>query len=291
MAGLELGDIIRKEGLNTSIGRTVPLEGITDNYTYETSYCLSACAYAFLGGVSRDYDKNSVYGIHRFGSDRPISGEDAQVVTSIIAKYIQQMGVDLSVLRAASLVPFNGDIFAVPVGIAKTMRIIYDPSGRASFVVEQRGSRTVAVFQTMKGSLSYNGELSCEAGKRIMRIYDIQGIVPDLLKESKNYPVEVEVNGKKVSGVVSYERTNPANMTLYIPEMNETSFAGRGFMLEMIYNPHLAAMKSSSKEKGSAVSPKFVEMVTWLDAVHKFSFNLVADNGERTLPIVFRDCK
>jgi hypothetical protein len=80
-------------------------------------------------------------------------------------------------------------------------------------------------------------------------------------------------------------------MTLYIPEMNETSFAGHGFILEMIYNPHLAATKSSTKEKGCVVFPKSVEMVTWLDAVHKFAFNLVADNGERTLAIVFRGCK
>jgi hypothetical protein len=197
--------------------------------------CVSACAYAFLGGITRDFDKNSIYGIHRFGSDRPISGDDAQVLTTVIAKYIQQMGVDMSVLQAASFAPYDGDVFIVPVEAAKSMRIIYDPSGAASFVIEQHGTKTVALFQAMKAEIPYRGELACEASRRIMRIYDSEGIVPSLLKQAKHYLIEAEANGKKLSGFATYERTNPPAMIFDIPEMDENSFAEPGFALTLIF--------------------------------------------------------
>jgi hypothetical protein len=119
-AGLTLGKMIRNARLNTVIGHTIDLEGIMNNYTYPDAHCLSACAYAFLGGVSRFYSDSDVYGIHRFGvSQGEISGDQAQVISSIVAKYIEEMGVDLSVFELASLASFQDQIYRVPVAVAK----------------------------------------------------------------------------------------------------------------------------------------------------------------------------
>ena len=54
MAGLKLGEAIRKHQLNTGIGRSVMLEeGTMLEHSYKHAVCASSCAYAFLGGVSR----------------------------------------------------------------------------------------------------------------------------------------------------------------------------------------------------------------------------------------------
>ena len=55
-AGMELGRIIRKHGAGTHI---------IDHRTVLPGQCYSACALAFLGGVSRFIDNAARYGVHR----------------------------------------------------------------------------------------------------------------------------------------------------------------------------------------------------------------------------------
>jgi hypothetical protein len=129
MAGLEVGQMIREAGMNTSIGHTVPLEGLMNIYSYKHAYCVSACAYAFLGGVTRSYENYDTHGIHRFGAGSgTISRDGAQAISGIVAKYVSSMGVDLSVFELASTASFDKDIYRVPVATAKRMRVIYGPT-------------------------------------------------------------------------------------------------------------------------------------------------------------------
>ena len=130
-----------------------------------------ACAYAFLGGVVRSYKGDSVYGIHRFGTRAGtggLSGDDAQVVSSIVAKYIQSMDVDLSVFELASTTSFEGDIYWVPTTVAKQMRIIYDPTGLTNFVIEQRNGTTVASFKVESYTRKFEGVIACSRGERLL---------------------------------------------------------------------------------------------------------------------------
>jgi hypothetical protein len=89
-AGLALGRMIRAAGYSTRVKRTISLSDyITNVYHYKSAVCLSACAYAFLGGIDRSFDKNDLYGLHRFGlTAGKIDSDAAQVVTSEIAKYL-----------------------------------------------------------------------------------------------------------------------------------------------------------------------------------------------------------
>jgi hypothetical protein len=63
VAALELGQLIREAGLSTYVGRSIPLEGLMDVYDYNRPVCASACAYAFLGGVTRSFGVDAVFGV------------------------------------------------------------------------------------------------------------------------------------------------------------------------------------------------------------------------------------
>jgi hypothetical protein len=83
--GMQMGALIRERRFNTTISYT----------EHSPSDCLSACAYAFLGGTSRNLPPNSRFGLHQFrGLETAISAEDTQKLSAILAKYVDAMGID-----------------------------------------------------------------------------------------------------------------------------------------------------------------------------------------------------
>ena len=97
--GLELGRVIRSRHFRTSI--------LSLGKAAATPRCASACAYAFLGGVVRTKDPESMYGVHQFASDYLFDNalSDAQVVSAILSNYIRDMGVSTELLEFASVTP------------------------------------------------------------------------------------------------------------------------------------------------------------------------------------------
>jgi hypothetical protein len=92
--GMQMGSLIRERRFNTTISYT----------EHSPSDCLSACAYAFLGGTSRHLPANSRYGLHQFrGLETAISAEDTQKLSAILAKYVDAMGIDRRILDIAQL--------------------------------------------------------------------------------------------------------------------------------------------------------------------------------------------
>ena len=134
-AALELGRIIRSIGNPTTIGRSLTLENpVTsmDVIEFPDAVCFSACAYAFFGGEKR-YLGGGLLGVHRFGSYRyGITGDEAQVASSDIARYLEEMGVDQRVFQIASRTAFEGDMFPFNEELARDLRIVFDPSDRTS---------------------------------------------------------------------------------------------------------------------------------------------------------------
>jgi len=297
MAGLKLGEAIRKHQLNTGIGRSVMLEeGTMLEHSYKHAVCASSCAYAFLGGVSRSYSENDLYGLHRFGAtDRSISGDEAQIVTSLLANYVDRMGVDQALLTAASSAAFKNDIFPVDVSLAKQMRVIFDPSGRTNFVVEQRGGHAVAAFEFSIQEKHFQGMIACFKGRKLMFIYDYLHAIPRLLEQTKDFAASFSSNAEKIGATATFisakAKGNPNIFLFDIPDLKSNSFRGGGLSLEQIWNPLFAA--SSGKEvdtKDKVAMAKLSQNFLWLDAVNAFPLTLLADNGEKTLPLVFNDC-
>lgn len=97
IAGLELGRLIRKHGLRTTV--------MAVNYsTFEESYgiCASACAYAFMGGVKRgEFGDSGKIGVHRFYNhpDEIGSTAVAQLLSADLLLYTIEMDVDPRFLR------------------------------------------------------------------------------------------------------------------------------------------------------------------------------------------------
>jgi hypothetical protein len=105
MAGMALGQILRRQGITTVVGATV-----TGKYPdapkisqIEEGYCYSACSYAFFGGVDRHVNAGEL-GVHQFyatsGSD--ISSSNTQSVVGVILNYLKEMEVSDEVLVSAS---------------------------------------------------------------------------------------------------------------------------------------------------------------------------------------------
>jgi hypothetical protein len=95
--GVELGRLIRQEGLNTAVG--APCSGRACIYLrQQLGICASACTFAFLGGVKRSTSPGDVFAMHRFyaASGAPASSDIAvsQLITVELYRYVKEMGVD-----------------------------------------------------------------------------------------------------------------------------------------------------------------------------------------------------
>jgi hypothetical protein len=118
IAGLKLGKLFRQNKLHVSIGRTNRIDGWSSS-EINVGICASACAYAFLGGVSRTIEEGSRIGFHQFYRSKLTEADSSpiqlqgytlsteQLMSGIIASYIVEMGVDARVMTIASVAGKN----------------------------------------------------------------------------------------------------------------------------------------------------------------------------------------
>jgi hypothetical protein len=107
-AGLEMGKMIRRLGLNTLVGGKYKAIGKalhSQVTTVNNGVCYSACAYAFLGGVGRRVMESGSFGVHQFYGAKKDSEASAQVTMTLLAEYLNAMGVGRELLTFASLTP------------------------------------------------------------------------------------------------------------------------------------------------------------------------------------------
>ena len=118
--GLALGRAIRAEGLAT---RLTQISGCGDaeDTPSQISRCLSSCAYAFLGGVSRSVERGHQLGFHSFypaAGQGEIAEDVLRVATArmmaTLQAYVLDMGANPTLPQIAALVA-NDRIF-VPQG-------------------------------------------------------------------------------------------------------------------------------------------------------------------------------
>ena len=122
-AGMELGRIFRERGAHVTIGSTVP---IVDSpwFAGGEGVCISACAYAFLGGLTREIGAEGFnggtgkLGFHQFAVPDALEQPDLaqftatdrikdQIITGRLVEYINEMGVDARIYQFAAAVPPN----------------------------------------------------------------------------------------------------------------------------------------------------------------------------------------
>lgn len=111
MTGVALGRAIRKHGLDTDVGST--LLGADPNFPklaeQVEGYCVSACSYAFFGGVER-YVGAGELGVHQFRSvgAEGINSSEAQTVVGLLMLYAVEMGIEPEAIIAANLMEPSG---------------------------------------------------------------------------------------------------------------------------------------------------------------------------------------
>lgn len=278
-AAMELGRAIRAAHLNTSIERSIPLEGVMRVYRAKAPVCTGACAYAFLGGVSRSYSAEARYGLPRSAA-------------SDVASYLGELGIDPRVLQAAASAPAKDDGFVVPSTQGKEFHIIFDATGLTTFTAEVRGGKTVAAFKFTDRGHKYDGLLSCEQGQRMLAVLDTEESVHPVLQVMNEFPAEFEASGRKIEGTATYiGRTDmsPAQILFRLPSLDESSFSGGGLVLRKLTNPQL----SPDGVRGGADTANrgLLDALSWGDAESSLLFRIAGDNGERVLPAVFKGCQ
>ena len=271
-AAIDLGRAIRKARLNTSIERSIRLEGAMKVFRYKDPACTNACAYAFLGGVSRSYAAEATYAP---GSAAP--GD--------VAPYLEEMGIPSRLLQAPS--------GAVTSALGKEWHVIFDASGLTTFAAEERDGKTEATFNFTDRGHKFGGKLFCEQGHRTMMVLDVEDSVHPVLRIMDEFPAGFDANGRKISGTATYvgkTERSPALVLFDVPALDERSFSGTGLVLTRLINPQLSP--AGNIPGGTEPANRgLLDALSWGDAESAFLFRIAADNGERVLPAVFKTCK
>ncbi len=111
--GIRLGELIRKLKLDTEIGATEP--DAHGHWKRAPGHCASACAFAFLGGLSRAASGGEL-GVHQFYDEISLRDPSAKVfssldmsehqfVSAMLIDYVFRMGVDPRFVSVAASTP------------------------------------------------------------------------------------------------------------------------------------------------------------------------------------------
>jgi hypothetical protein len=169
--GIEQGEAIRALKLSTEVGSNLGGDR-------SPGLCASACAYAFLGGIGRTFEKDSKLGFHQFFDEKTLSeptaklfsGKDldeSQRIMAAIVLYVTKLGVDPRLVAvAANTSPtdvrwFNEDD-------ARALKVIYEPRAYNSWRVEPYKSGAIAITETMDGTKSIVVSCSRKFGPNVV---------------------------------------------------------------------------------------------------------------------------
>ncbi|MFC7704332.1 hypothetical protein ACFQXB_09010 [Plastorhodobacter daqingensis] len=117
---LEIGQILRARGLATAVAAG--------------DICLSACPYVLAAGTSRAAAEGAMIGVHQhyFGENTLLPAflavEDIQRGQGEVMGYLEEMGIDLRLMRHALLTPPDEIYILLPEELA-TYRLVTPPPG------------------------------------------------------------------------------------------------------------------------------------------------------------------
>jgi hypothetical protein len=160
-AGIRLGRLIRENGFETFIGTRASFEAQT--YPPTGGQCLSACAYAFAGGVMRNLGPTGQLGFHQFrlGANADVSPEQlteaiegAQAVSAQLISYLVEMGVDARVFALASG-KTGTDMHMITQEEALEFDLV-TPRGFGAFFLEPYGGGVVAASKRVDHTGPYD---------------------------------------------------------------------------------------------------------------------------------------
>lgn len=276
---LDLGRAIRRARLTTTIGSAFKTVG-GDLYQSPEPYCYSACAYAFLGGVTRRFKGETQYGVHRFSTEKA-TADDAQAETAMIATYLEEMGVKEMLLEIASTTSFEKINLIAPAE-AESLRVIFDPNSTTTFKVERTSAGTPeASFEAFFNNRRFKGIVSCLAGGRDL---ELEVLDTDNATVALSIPASGEASledgsGKKLSAKAEFaqdvdEGDMALKLTLKADDLRDDAFEGEGL--------RLTAIKADGEDPAGVNEP---------DTFDRLGFLIKARNATDIMPLIAAPCR
>lgn len=164
VAGIKLGRLIRANGLNTVVESAYSEERYKEagaqpelvELAADVS-CYSACAYAFMGGVSRTLGEDARIGVHQFyGMESTSSESNAQIAVATLSQYMLSMGIDRDLLDVASFTD-SAEVLVIPHTSAQNYNLDNQSPALGEWKLKalSDGTLLLAVNQQRPGSDSH----------------------------------------------------------------------------------------------------------------------------------------
>ena len=148
-AAVEMGQILRRAQATTCLKPDYKIQLNTNGDEQVLSaraQCASACSVAFLGGVVREIEEESLFGVHQFAASQKqdASEANAQIAMTGLARYFDRMGVRRELLDLASLTPATDMRFLTTSELA-VLRITNDRVILSEWSLEPVGKELLLV--------------------------------------------------------------------------------------------------------------------------------------------------
>jgi len=163
--GLKLGLAIREKQFNTIIVGS----------DFGPANCMSACAYSFLGGVTRHIPSSAKIGLHQFrGHEGEISAADSQQILAVISKYLDEMGVDRH-FEDLALQTKSDKILVLTIAQAKALRVEnFEESPYPKWRLEANNQGKLLLMNSLKtknGQIIHFAFVKSDQGPLVALIY------------------------------------------------------------------------------------------------------------------------
>ncbi|WP_207541256.1 COG3904 family protein [Sabulicella rubraurantiaca] len=267
--GMALGRRIRAREFHTVVGQH-------DGAGFDPpnpGNCLSACAYAFLGGVGRRVPEGSQLGFHQFGLPGGAALPNAaglaggQEISGLLLTYIIEMGVDPRLFVLASATPSTAMTYP-----SLEQRLAYDietPRGFDRFVLEPYRAGVIAVSKRRDTPRIYDqaSQLTAFCRARAAR----------LLLTVPGVPVEAGVGATLGFGPTAAEREiRPAQVS--------SRAAGDGAVFEVALTPEEAQALAQAREMRLQINaPRVAGGPHWMQRT-------LTSADRQTIAAAFRFC-
>lgn len=232
-AGLQLGYRIRRLGLQTSVGKTVP-DGFGQSELRNDAVCASACAWAFLGGVVRNALPGQI-GVHQFyysyaqldPDSKNFSANDLAVgqrTMSELINYAVAMNIDPRFVAASSAVNPDNIYFLNDIDL-DVYRVRWNPYLLTPWKIEAYKNGVVAYSKTNDEKTT--AILFCDAKKRIKFQFKTPAVLdPNWYLEMRDSMTEINMFGLTFDrSVYSFDISSGiVSLTLTIKKLNRNSF-------------------------------------------------------------------
>lgn len=242
--GLEIGEFLRAQKADTTIGRYLPVPEYPGVWRdVGGGECHSACAIAFMGGFNREVPEGAAIGFHQFSGGSPGTAaevmERSQYVAAHLAGYLRGMGAKSELFELMSKAS-PSDLF-IPTPIQIVDLGIVPANVFSNFQLRPKGGAIVASAANPRNTEGleylYEIEATCTGSTPTLNLYG----EPNALRlredqarwfnEANGFRLDGALGSLAFTGGVSVNHSNIHLATLYLDPDAARIIGAGGFWL------------------------------------------------------------